>query len=64
VALTLQQADFDRLKVLADDFNLDIGEVIQRAIATALFLQDEIDERSRILIRRRDGSQEELVLPY
>lgn len=63
VSLTLQEADFERLKALADEFHLSLGEVIQRAIATALFLQDEIDERSRILIRRPDGSQEELVLP-
>lgn len=64
MTLTLQQDDLDRLQEVADKFHLDIGEVIQRSIATALFLQDEIDDHSQILIRHRDGSVDEVVLSY
>jgi hypothetical protein len=64
VSLSLEQHDLDRLQAVADRANIDVGEVIQRSIATSLFLQQQIDKGSTILIRRRDGTTYEMVLNY
>jgi hypothetical protein len=64
VSLTLEQHDLDRLQAVADRAKIDVGEVIQRSIATSLFLQEQIDKGSTILIRRRDGATYEMVLDY
>jgi hypothetical protein len=62
VTLTLAQDDFDRIQEIASQLNIDPGEVIQRSLATALFLQGEVDNGAQILIRRRDGRTDELLL--
>ncbi len=62
VGLTLTQGDFDRLKEVAGELDLSVGEVLQRSIATALYLQDQIDKGSKILIQDRNGKLNEFVL--
>lgn len=62
VGLSLTQGDYDRLKKVADQTHLPVGEVIQRAIATALFLQEQINKGSKILIEERNGKVSEFVV--
>lgn len=62
VGLTLTQDDFDSLQKVADELHLTVGEVLQRAIATALFLQAQIKKGSKILIQERDGKVSEYVV--
>jgi hypothetical protein len=62
VTLTLAQDDFERLQEIAAELGIDLGEVIQRSLATALFIQDEVDQGAQILIKRRDGRTDELLL--
>jgi hypothetical protein len=62
VALTLTREDFDRLNKVADEHGLTVGEVLQRAIATALFLQGQVDKRSKILMQDRDGRLSEFAI--
>lgn len=62
MTLTLAQDDFERLQEIAAELSIDLGEVIQRSLATALFLQDEVDRGAQILIKRRDGRTDELLL--
>jgi hypothetical protein len=62
VELTLAREDFARMQSIAEGLGIDLGEVIQRCIATALFIQDQVDAGAQILIRRRDGRTDELVL--
>jgi hypothetical protein len=62
VTLTLTREDFDRLQRTADELDLTIGEVLQRSIATALFLQDQIGKGSKILIQDRDGKLSDFVI--
>jgi hypothetical protein len=63
LSLVLTQEDYARLKRAADELHLKVGEVLQRSIATALFLQDQIDAGSKILIQDRNGNLREFVLP-
>ena len=62
VGLVLTQEDFDRLQTVAKNLHLSVGEVLQRSIATALYLQDQIDNGSKILIQDRKGRRSEFVL--
>jgi hypothetical protein len=62
VTLTLAREDFARLQSLAEELRIDLGQVIQRSIATALFLQDQVDAGAQVLIRRKDGRTYELDL--
>ncbi len=61
--LTLTRDDYDRLNKVAEELGLTLGEVIQRSIATALFLQDQLNMGSRILIEDRKGTLREFVPP-
>jgi hypothetical protein len=62
VGLVLTQGDFDRLQAVAKNLHLSVGEVLQRSIATALYLQDQINNGSKILIQDRKGRRSEFVL--
>jgi hypothetical protein len=62
VALSLTQEDFDRLRRVAKELDLNVGEVIQRSIATALFLQEQVNKDSKILIQDKSGRLREVGL--
>jgi hypothetical protein len=62
VTFTLAQEDFDRLSEIADSAEASISEVLQRSVATALFLQQQIDSGHTILLRAPDGSLSEVKL--
>jgi hypothetical protein len=57
--LVLTRGDYDRLQKVARELSLSVGEVLQRSIATALFLQEQIDKGSKILIQDRKGRRSE-----
>ena len=62
VTLTLAKQDLERLKAIADSAGTDISEVLQRSVATALFLQEQIEAGYTILLRSRDGKLSEVKL--
>lgn len=62
VVLNLTQEDLNRLQKVAEELKLSVGEVLQRSIATTLFLQDQINKGSKILIQSSDGTLGEFVL--
>lgn len=61
VELILTREDYDRLTSVANDLGLNVGEVIQRSIATALFLQEQLEKGSKILIEDRNGRLSEFT---
>jgi hypothetical protein len=63
VTLTLAKEDLDRLQAIAKSAGKSISEVLQRSVATVLFLQGQIEAGSTILLRSRDGTLREVKLP-
>jgi hypothetical protein len=58
----VQEDDVSRMRSLAARRGLSEAEALQWAVQTADYLQNALDEGSKILIQRSDGKITELLL--
>jgi hypothetical protein len=62
-SMNLPEQSIETLRDLAQRTGSSMAEVVRRAVATEKFLRDATGEGSKILIKDKDSSIRELILP-
>jgi metal-responsive CopG/Arc/MetJ family transcriptional regulator len=61
LSVSLSETDIEKLEELSKSQGITLNEAIRKAIATEHYIQKAIQDKSKILIKREDGSQVEIV---
>jgi hypothetical protein len=61
ISVTLSRQQYEMLKELADDQNIDTADALRKAIVTEDFIKAQIKAGKKILIQDRNNSIQEIV---